>query len=88
MAEYATHFASPISPVLTDTTLLAPPPDKILQGVVPPSPITGLPNGTPKTVSALGLPASIDLTTDLGIECNSNLILKSIQICYGDSNSE
>lgn len=66
--ETATHFVSPASLSLRIATDTAPIVilDKVLQSIIPPSPITGLANGTAKTAGALGLPSTVTLTTDLG----------------------
>ncbi len=47
-------------------TVNAPQPPKVLQSIKTPAPVTGLPNKTPKTAAALGLPANVLLATDLG----------------------
>lgn len=40
--------------------------DKVLESISPLSPVTGIPNGTAKTATALSLPVTVDLETDNG----------------------
>ena len=40
--------------------------DKVLESISPLSPVTGIPNGTAKTATALSLPVNVDLETDNG----------------------
>ena len=40
--------------------------DKVLESISPLSPISGIPNGTAKTATALGLPVNVELETDNG----------------------
>ncbi|RCX17158.1 putative repeat protein (TIGR02543 family) [Anaerobacterium chartisolvens] len=48
------------------TVAEAPSTDKTLVSVISPADITGVPNGTAKTASALGLPSTLTLVTDNG----------------------
>jgi autotransporter-associated beta strand protein len=67
LAETATHYASPVSPVsapiTTDSTPVAP---KVLVSITNPTPITGVANGVAKTAAALGLPAAVTMITNQG----------------------
>ena len=50
----------------TVTVTSATTPDMLLQSIIQPSAITGLPNGAAKTATAFGLPASVTMVTDQG----------------------
>jgi autotransporter-associated beta strand protein len=66
LAETATHDASPASNIATFTTDTLPIPDKVLISIQQLTAITGLSNGTPKTIAGLTLPANVTMVTDQG----------------------